>query len=446
MKKKFDLLNDDLKKLFIRYLIPSVLSSIAIAMYIFVDTMFIGLGVGSSGLAALNISLPVFTISSSLALILGIGGATTLSICVGQGKKEEGSKIFTISMLIATILGISISILGNVFSKQICLFLGASQTILPLVNEYLSILISFTWAFLIAGVLGCFIRNDKNPKLVMRATIIANISNVVLDYVFIFIFHWGMKGAVLATVISPIINILLLSIHFKSKNNTLSFKKVKVEFAIIMRIIKNGFGTFIQDVCHGVILFLFNKTLMTLGGEIYVSSYGIIVNVAYVGTCIFAGIAQSIQPIISVNFGAKKIKRVYTALKYALSTSVIVGFTLYVVVLIFPEYIISLFTTGDKELVDITIKGMRIYFLSYAFCSINMVVLYFLQSIERAKESIAISLSSGIVFSSSGLFILVYLFNILGVWFTVPFAEGITCVISIIFVMQSRKRLIVFKE
>src|SRR3712207_2301791 len=125
MKKKFDLLNDDLKKLFIRYLIPSLLSSIAIAMYIFVDTMFIGLGVGSSGLAALNISLPVFTISSSLALILGIGGATTLSICVGQGKKEEGSKIFTISMLIATILGISISILGNVFSKQICLFLGA---------------------------------------------------------------------------------------------------------------------------------------------------------------------------------------------------------------------------------------------------------------------------------------------------------------------------------
>ncbi|GAA0781541.1 MATE family efflux transporter [Hathewaya limosa] len=446
MQEKIDLLKDDINKLFIKYLTSSVLAAIAISMYIFVDTMFIGIGVGSDGIAALNIAMPIFTVSSSISLMLGIGGASTASVFIGRGQRDKSVKVFNISIYISIILGIIISIFGNIFSKQICVILGASTKILPLVNEYLSILISFSWAFILSVVLGSFIRNDKDPKLVMIATVIGNITNVILDYVFIFIFHWGMKGAVIATVISPIVNLVILCIHFTQKYNTLVLKKISIRFSLILRIFKNGFGTFILEVCRGTLLFMFNKTLMNLGGEIYVSAYGIITNIAYVGTCIFAGIAQCIQPIVSVNFGGKKTDRVYEALKYALFTAISLAIFCYGLLLIFPKDIVGIFTKGNTELINICVKGIRLYFLGYVFCASNVVSLYFLQSIEKAKASIFLSLSSGIIFSSLGLLILVPVLNVSGVWLTVPFAEGITFIISIILVKKYKKSLLLNKE
>lgn len=440
-KKRVDLLNDDIKKIYLKYLVPSVTSSIAVAMYVFVDTMFIGLGVGSRGLAALNIVLPVFTLFSAISLIFGIGGATTLSICVGQGDYKKKKEVFATSVITAISLGIIISILGNLFSEQICLMLGSTKEMLPMVKEYFVILISFAWAFLASTVLGSFIRNDKNPKLVMTATIIANLTNVVLDYIFVFIFHWGMEGAVLATVISPVVNICILCTHFFTNYNTLKLRFKHYKASLLGRILKNGFATFISEMARGVVLFIFNIILMRLGGEMYVSAYGIIINISFVGTCIFNGIAQSIQPIVSENFGANNIKRIFKSFKYALGTGTLLAIMFYFVFLIFPDYIVQMFIEYDAKLVTIAAEGMRLYFIGYAFCAVNIITLYFLQSIEKSKESIIISLSSGIIFSVLGLIILVPILGLKGVWLTVPFAEGITLIISLIFIKMAKKNM-----
>ena len=155
--KKIDLLRDDLRKIFIRYLIPGVLSSIAISLYIFVDTMFVGVGVGRYGLAALNISVPLFTLFTSLFLCIGIGGSNILSINRSEKNGEDGNKIFTNAIVFTLVLGIIISILGIIFVDEIGVFLGTSEEIKGLFREYFSILVGFSWAFLIAGVLVCFI-------------------------------------------------------------------------------------------------------------------------------------------------------------------------------------------------------------------------------------------------------------------------------------------------
>lgn len=445
--KKNDLLKDDIRKIFFRYLIPGVLSSIAVSLYVFVDTMFVGIGVGREGLAALNISVPLFTLFSSIFLCVGIGGSNILSIMKERKNYVDANKIFTSSILFAIILGFIISILGIVFVDKIGVFLGTTDEIKPLFREYFTILVGFTWAFLIAGVLGCFIRNDGNPKLVMISTVTANIVNVIFDYIFIFIFHLGMTGAVLATVMSPIVNICILLTHFKSKNNTLKINKFKIDFSIIRKILSNGFGTFILEFCRGISIFLFNTVLITIGGNIYVAAYGIILNVSYVIISIFSGIAQSTQPIISSNFGANKFSRCKKALKYGVMTSVIFAILSYIFVFIFSKEISSIFTkSGDLELINITSNGMKIYFIACLFIAFNIVVIYFFQSINQSKKSIIISLLYTVLFVILGFIILVPKFNITGVWLVLPFSETLgflACSITLYMTKFKNKKEIV---
>lgn len=436
--KRIDLLRDDLKKIFFRYLIPGILSSIAISLYIFVDTMFVGIGVGRYGLAALNISIPLFTLFTSLFLCIGIGGSNILSINRAKKNGEDGNKIFTNAIVFTVILGIIISILGVIFVDEIGVFLGTTEEIKDLFREYFTILVGFTWAFLTAGVLGCFIRNDRNPKLAMIATITANLVNVIFDYIFIFKFNLGMRGAVMATVMSPMVNILILLTHFKTKTNSLKLCKVKFDFALIRKILGNGFGTFILEFSRGITIFLFNNVLVRIGGNIYVAAYGILLNVSYVLICIFSGIAQSIQPIVSLNYGAKLYGRVKKSFIYGFLTSITFGVSAYILVFFFAENICALFGKGDIELINITAYGMRIYFVGCILMAFNIVTIYFFQSINKARKSMIISMSSGIIFIIIGFIILIPKFNIIGVWMVYPFSEILGFIVSLIIICTNK--------
>lgn len=443
--KRMDLLNDDLKKIFIRYLIPGILSSLAISLYIFVDTMFVGIGVGRDGLTALNVTVPLFTLFTSINLCVGIGGSNILSLNKASGGKDS-NKIFTIAFLFTIMIGIIISVLGVVFTDQIGKVLGATSDISYLFRDYFRILVGFTWAFLISGVLGCFIRNDGAPKLVMTATVVANITNVVLDYIFIFEWNLGIKGAVIATVISPIVNILILITYFFKKNSNIKLCKVRFDFRLLSRILNNGFGTFLLEMSRGISIFIFNNILVRLGGNIYVASYGIILNVSYVIICIFSGIAQSIQPIVSMNYGHNSIKRTKTVFRYGFITSIFIGVSSFLIALMFSENISSLFINNDFELLSITIYGMKIYFIGCIFMAFNIVTIYFFQSINQSQKSILISLCSGILFIILGFLILIPILKINGVWFVYPFSEFLGCIVCLLIIkrtnIENKKELI----
>ena len=212
MKGNFDLLNDDIKKVFLKYLMPSVGGMLGISLYVLGDTLLVGRGLGSSGLAALNISIPILNIFSGLGLLLGVGGATIVSILRGQGKDEDTNEVFTTSFIIALVMGLLITIFGLIYLEEFAIFLGATKgKILNMSTEYLRLLIMGSIFFVINSFLIIFVRNDNAPKLVMIAMLTSSISNVILDYIFIFIFDLGMMGAGLATVLSPIISLFIFS-------------------------------------------------------------------------------------------------------------------------------------------------------------------------------------------------------------------------------------------
>lgn len=442
MSKRLNLLEDDVKKIFFHYLLPSIGGMVGLSLYIFFDTMFVGQGVGSEGLAALSIAIPMYNVYNAIGLLLGVGGATVLSIYHGEKNFHKANEAFTISFIIAIILGIILTLIQAVYIDELCYFLGATENLFPLVKEYLEIMVKFTWAFILSGTMVAMVRNDKNPKLAMWAMLSGCISNIFLDWLFIIGFNMGMTGAIVATVMSPIITLLILSIHFIKKMNTIKLVKIKSDFLLSIRIIRNGMASFILEISGAIVIFAFNKAVFSLVGDIGLSAYSIIANINLICAAIFTGVAQAIQPIISVNFGGKKRDRINKSMKYAMITSIILGISFYIIGLIIPKPIVLIFNRDNAELMKITINGIRLYFIAFLFMGVNISLVSYFQSIEKAKISIFSSLSRGIIFILIGLFLLPTVFSINGVWLTATFAEVITLIINLGYVFINRKHLI----
>ena len=424
--KKEILISGKIEKIYYKYLFNSILGMLAVSFCILVDTMFIGRGIGSEGLAALNICIPIFNVFNGIGLLFGMGGATALSISIGKGDIEESRKVFSQTLVMAIVTGVLISIIGVIFKEKIGYLLGADDETITLVKEYLSGVLFLSFSYILAHTISSFVRNDHNPKLAMIATSTSGILNVILDYIFIFNFSMGMKGAALATSISSLVNLSILSTHFIQKRCNLKFVTFKFKTDRLGRILANGGPSFIVEISSGVVIFIFNLSLLKMVGEIGVSAYSIIANVALVVSAIFTGIAQAIQPIISINFGANKYERVEKVKRMALITAFIIGSVFYVSGILFPREIVSIFTKEKGEIVLITVNAIKYYFIAFLIMGLNIVMGAYYQSKEYRVASNIISLGRGIVFLIIGILILPNLFGVNGIWLSAVFAEFIT--------------------
>ncbi|NLI89055.1 MAG: MATE family efflux transporter [Epulopiscium sp.] len=442
MNERTELLEGNIKEIFLKYLIPSVGGMLGVSLYVLGDTMIVGRGLGSQGLAALNISIPLINVLNGLGLLFGIGGATFLSISRGEKKDHKVNDIFTKSMIMALIAGIILTLLRIFYLDELCYFLGASQATFQMAKDYLGVLLAFSIPFILNSALTVFVRNDGAPRLAMWGMLTGSISNVILDYIFIFKFEWGMRGGAIATVISPIIGLLILSTHFISKNNDMKLVKPSPNFDIIKRIIGNGSASFIVELSAGIVIFAFNKVILDITGDIGVSAYSIIANLSLICTAIFIGVGQAIQPIVSFNYGANKMDRVYDSVRLAIYVGFGLGIIFYAIGMLFPEFLVSIFSKDNQELMNITVRGIRIYFMSFIVMGINIVMTTYIQSKEHGKISTAISLMRGLVLIIAFLLVLPKLFGLDGVWFTLPAVELATATISFIWFKQYRSAII----
>lgn len=430
----YDLKNEKISKLFFVYLLPSVTGSLAIGVLIFIDTVFIGRGVGSLGLAALNTVLPVFTLYSSLGLLFGIGGATLASIISGRGEnKKEKNIIFSTSLYLSVFFSIIFTLIQKIFLKDIIYYLGATELIFPYAKSYLGIISSFTAFYIIPNTLNVFIRNDSNPNLSMWSMVSCGICNVLLDYLFIFKFNMGMKGASLATGISQVLYFSILLLHFFRKNNTLKLYIGKIRFENILKIVKIGMPSFINDVSSGLAIFIFNLILFKFSNELYVSAFSIILNINFLVYLIYVGVSQGTQPIISYNYGAKLFSRIEKVNKYGLSTNIIVSIFIIGLSFIFPNAIVGIFNKENEELIKIGVEALPRFFSASLFMGINIYLANFFQGIEQSKISSLLIFMRAFLFLAMGLFILPKFLGINGVWYATLFSELITLIFVLYF-------------
>lgn len=412
---------------FARYVSLNVLSMAGLSCYILADTYFISAGVGSNGIAALNLALPAYSLLNGIGLMVGMGGATRYSILRGEGREDEANQVFTHAAGMAALLGILFTAAGLVFSWEIAGALGASGQVQELASIYLRTLFTFSLLFLFNNLLVCFIRNDGQPNLSMAAMLVGCLSNIVLDYVFIFPLGMGMFGAALATCAAPGIGLLISSAHFLRRKN--SFRPVwcPLNGKQARGILSLGVSSLITEVSSGIVMLVFNQIILSLSGNVGVAAYGIIANLALIVVSIFTGVAQGIQPIVSRSFGSGQMRHVKQIFYYGLITSAAFGLLFLGVGWFFSQPVVGVFNQENNlEMERLASQGLPLYFLAFPMMGVNILASSYLASLSKGGPAFLLSALRGAAAVIPAVFILSQLFGLTGVWLAVPCAEALT--------------------
>ncbi|WP_434797147.1 MATE family efflux transporter [Terrisporobacter vanillatitrophus] len=434
--ENLNLLKDDEKKVFYHYLIPSICSTLVTSIYILVDTLVIGQGVGAEGISALNIFLPFFAAYNGIGLMFGVGGGILISMEEGMGNKEESDKYFVSSLVTVVIIGLIFTTLTNIFLEEISYFLGANENSIDLVLQYGRCITIFTPIFIATNFLSPIIRNKKSPKLAMMSVLLGAGLNIVLDYIFVFPMNMGMMGAALATVLGSLTTVIVLLTHFISKKNRIELSLKKVSITKIKRIIGCGGSSFLMEVASGFVIFIFNIQILKYIGDMGIVVYGIISNCVIVGMALFNGVAQASQPIIATNYGANESRRVKTVLKYAMFTTISIGCLLYTVVFMFAEEVIYAFVKANAEIISMGVPAVRDYLSAFCIMNINILLCNYFQSVGKEKPSIFISVIRGFLLNIILVLSLPIVFGGYSLWFVVPITEVITLFGIIIYIRK----------
>lgn len=426
---------------FSRYTVLSVLGTLGVSCYILADTFFVSKGLGTSGLAALNIAIPAYNFIHGTGLMIGMGGATKFSVCKSQGNQMLVDKIYTNTIYLAVLFSIAFMLPGFFCPRQLAFVLGADMTILEITAVYLRWLLLFSPAFILNDVLLCFVRNDANPQLAMCAMLIGSFFNVIMDYIFIFPLHMGIFGAVFATGISPVISILMMTLHWMKNRNSFHFAGRGICMKVVQWDLSLGFPSLIAQISSGIVMITFNSIILKLEGNTGVAAYGIIANISLVVVAIYTGIAQGAQPLVSCFYGENNREQIQAVLCYAIFTTLALSGILYVLIFVLAQPIAAIFNSEcNARLQTIAVTGLKLYFISTPFVGYNIILATFFTSIERAFPAHILSLLRGLILIIPTAFILSSLWKMTGVWFAYPVTEISAALLGFVIYKNGKKR------
>lgn len=418
-----------IKSLFLSYLIPAVLGMVLMSVNIVIDAVMISRGVGANALAGVNVAIPAFSIFFSISLWIGMGGATLYSIALGENKIERARSIFTQSMTVAVVIVGALMVICLWRIEDLAYLFGANEVILPYALDYLTVLLTFGMIYVLENILSTFIRNDGNPNLAMAGLVVTALLNIVFDYIFIFIFGWGVTGAAAATILSAAIGFLVLLSHFFRKNSILKWTKFHFEWDTVKQIMVIGFPSFTTEITVAIVTIGFNIAFIQYAGELGVASYAMVNSIHSMTLLLFFGVGAALQPIASFHYGANLPERLKEGLKFAVKTAVALGCAAIVIGLFFGKYIIGLFDVQSTELLTLTVNGISLFFIQYVFLGYNIVYGEYFQSVRQTTKSVLIILSRGLLFIIPLLWIMPKLFGVNGIWLVMPAAELLTAII-----------------
>ncbi len=422
-----DLVKSNIKDIYLKYFIVSLGGSLAMPIYGLIDMAMVGKFYGPIGVATMAIFMPIWTLLFGFGFLAGIGGAVVYSNIRGSDpNSQSANEVFTSAMMCSTFFSLVLFISFWAFENEILMFFGAQGELFDLAKEYFFPVKLLAPVFGYMQVLTFFLRNDSNPALVTKGIFIGGIFNIIGDYVFIFVFGWGMTGAAIATSGGALISTLCMCRHFFLPINTLKLKMPKRFFAYSKDLILNGFPTFFVDAALGLLTLIFIHQILIYLDEDALAVYGIVVNITVCVRCFAFAVGHASQPILSVNFGAKQNSRVLKLLKYNLITIVLITIFCLAVLLIFPTFFIYIFMEPTQNVLDIAPAIIRTYALTYLFLPFNIYCSSFTQALLMPKFSILISLLNGIILSGLFLYLLPFVFGPFSIWLASPVAEVFT--------------------
>lgn len=426
---------------FAKYTSLNVLGMVGLSCYILADTFFVSKGLGTNGLAALNLAIPVYSFIHGSGLMTGMGAATKYSIQKSQNNHRQANRIFTNAAYLAAALAVFFLLIGSFFSGALATLLGADGNTFEMAQTYLQVILLFSPAFLMNNLLLCFVRNDGAPQLSMAAMVGGSLSNIVLDWVFIFPCQMGIFGAAFATGLAPIFSMLILSSHFLRKRNQFRLTKCQPEAKLLGGILSRGVPSLVTEVSSGIVMIVFNALILSLEGNVGVAAYGVIANLSLVVIAIYTGIAQGVQPLISRNYGAKQFGSIRAILRYALISTLILSILIYLGVFFGASQITNIFNSEQNAaLQKIASEGLRLYFIACPFAGCNILLSIYFTSTDRPVPAHIISLLRGFLVLIPMALLLSAIGKIYGVWCAFPATELLVAVVSLLFLFTSKRK------
>ncbi len=429
--KPIDLLRDPPARLFGRYVTASISATFVTSIYIIVDTIMIGRGVGADALVALNLILPFFSLLFAFGVLLGVGGGVLLSVANGAGDSTRAQSAFSTALMAAVAFSVVLCVLSTVFLQPLSTLLGADSSNRHMVMEYGGYIVHFAPVFVFSTFLQALIRNDRHPRLAMIAVLSGAVLNIVLDAVFIFTLGMGMAGGALATVLGNALTVCILLTHFFQPCNTMRFSLHHISFGMLRSILTTGMPVFLTEAAQGIITFAFNRQLLRYLGAFAVVIYGIIANCAIVCMSIFNGVAQASQPIVAANYGAGHTVRVHKVGRMALGCVLLFGIALASTAYWMPHTLLRLFVAPTPDLYAQGTPVIQLYFLGFVPMGCNLVIATYFQSTVQPSKALLITLLRGVCLPLLLVLTLPKFVSTATIWATVPLTESITLLIAV---------------
>lgn len=429
------------KKIF-RFALPSIVMMVFTSIYGVVDGTFVSNFVGKTPFAAVNLVWPFLMILGAFGFMIGTGGSALVAKTLGENKKEDANRYFTMLITLVVILGVLLTIIGLIVLRPLSSALGASGQMLEDCVTYGRTLMIFNTAFMLQSVFQSLFITAEKPKLGLIMTVAAGLTNMVLDALFIAVFKWGLVGAALASGLSQCIGGILPLIYFlSSKNDTpLKFVKTKMEGKVLLKACANGASELMTTVSSSLVSMLYNFQLMRLAGQNGIAAYGAVMYVEFAFVAVFIGYSIGTAPIVSYHYGSENHNEVKNMLQKSFKIMSILGITMMVLAQILASPLAKVFVGYDKQLFDMTVHGFRLFSFYFILAGINIYASSFFTALNNGMISAIISFSRTLGFETLAVIILPIFLQLDGVWLAITVAEICAFVISISFLIAKKEK------
>lgn len=424
-----------------RFVLPSIAMMIFTSIYGVVDGFFVSNYAGKIEFAAVNLILPFPMMLGAFGFMIGTGGSALVSITLGEGRKKEANEYFSMLIYVTIGVGLVLTVLGVIFTRQIAIFLGAEGEMLTHCVKYGRILLLALVPFMLQNVFQSFLVTAEKPTFGLVITLIAGFTNMILDYVFIGVLEGGVVGAALATGISQLVGGIVPLVYFFIPNKSqLRLVRAKLNISALWKTCFNGSSELMTNLSISLVNMLYNFQLIRFAGEDGVAAYGVIMYVNFIFIAVFLGYAIGTAPIIGYHYGAGNKDEMKNVYKKSIGFNIVSGIVMCVVAIALSGMLAGIFVGYDADLYSMTQKGFAIYSIAFLVMGLNIYGSSFFTALGNGLVSALISFLRTLLFQVIAVLVLPIFFELNGVWFAIVAAEGVALIVTIAFLVLCRKK------
>lgn len=434
---------DKIGKLLLEFSIPSIVGMLVSACYNVIDRVFIGHSIGVLGIAAITVAFPIMTIQMALAGLVGMGATANISIKLGQGNKADAQRVSGNAVSLLALVTVLFTAFGLIFLDPMLRAFGASTDVLPYAKDYMSIILLGTVFQCYSYGMNSMMRAEGKPAIAMVTMLIGAALNIVLAPLYIFVFHWGMRGAALATVCSQAVSATWIFLHFVTGSSLLRIrlKNLRLNIDIVKEIVLLGMPLFFIQAAMCVQTAVMNNGLLRYGGDVAISGMGVVNSITTLIVMPIFGINQGAQPIIGYNYGARKFDRVKKTFIRAAIAATVVSTVGFILTRLIPAQIVSMFDSSDNELITFGAHALSMYLMCFIFVGFQIAGSNYFQAVGKPKYSLLLSLSRQVLILIPLILILPNFLQINGVLIAGPIADFSSFVITMVCILLEMRRL-----